>query len=119
MGTDREDQHSQNSTVIDNRNYNAELEGCSYTDLNLSNFDFEAAGQRLGDVVAAMTETSAEAQIDAANGLRGTVGRRPVAEDFEGLFTQEAYIEDVVGSEITRSPIAIDDIATAKVMGSN
>jgi hypothetical protein len=84
-------------------------------DLNLSNFNFEAAGQRLGDVVAAMTESPAEAKIDAANGLRGSGGRRPVAEDFDGLFSPESSSGDTVGSEVSDFPFVFGETGSTNV----
>ncbi|MGO8670096.1 MAG: hypothetical protein ACLQVD_01820 [Capsulimonadaceae bacterium] len=57
---------------------------------------------RLGDLVARRTETAAEAAIDAANGLRGRAGRRPVAADFEDLESPEDVLElEVVDEEHT------------------
>lgn len=55
---------------------------------------------RLADQVAARTETPAEAAIDAANGLRGHGGRRPVPEDFDGLLTAAGDSGDIVGSAV-------------------
>ncbi len=55
----------------------------------------------LADEIAAKTETPREAAIDAANGLRGESGRRPVPEDFEGILTPAGNSGDVVGSDVT------------------
>jgi len=55
----------------------------------------------LGDVVAAVTESPLEAEIDARNGLHHPrVGRRPVQADFDGLLTPEGISGDVVGEGI-------------------
>ena len=53
-----------------------------------------------GDVVAAVTESPLEAEIDARNGLRHHKGRRPVQADFDGLLTPEGISGDVVGDGI-------------------
>lgn len=55
---------------------------------------------RLGDEVAARTETPAEAAIDAANGLRSHGGRRPVPQDFQGLLTPAGDSGDIVGTDV-------------------
>lgn len=44
--------------------------------------------QRLSDVIAALTETKNEADIDLRMGLRGSKGRLPRQEDFYGLLRQ-------------------------------
>lgn len=54
----------------------------------------------LANEIAAITETPEEAAIDAANGLRGSKGRTPRPEDFEGLLTPEGNSGDIVGSDI-------------------
>jgi hypothetical protein len=54
----------------------------------------------LSNAVAAKTETPQEAEIDAANGLRGHGGRRPVPEDFEGILTPEGNSGDIVGTDV-------------------
>jgi len=54
----------------------------------------------LGNHVAAVTETPREKEIDAANGLRGSQGRTPTAEDFDGILTPEGASGDTVGSEV-------------------
>lgn len=56
---------------------------------------------RFSDRVAALTETPYEKAIDAANGLRGTGGRKPMPEDFDGLLTPEGSSGDTVGAEVT------------------
>ncbi len=64
-----------------------------------------AIDHTLANEIAARTETPEEAAIDAANGLRGTKGRTPRPEDFEGLLTPEGNSGDIVGSDIgTGSP---------------
>ncbi len=54
----------------------------------------------LANEIAAKTETPQEAAIDAANGLRGSKGRTPRPEDFDGLLTPEGNSGDIVGSDI-------------------
>lgn len=55
----------------------------------------------LSNHVAAVTETPHEKEIDAANGLRGTKGRAPTAEDFDGLLTPEGDSGDTVGTDVS------------------
>ncbi len=59
-----------------------------------------AIDHSLANEIAAKTETPQEAAIDAANGLRGSKGRTPRPEDFEGLLTPEGNSGDIVGSDI-------------------
>lgn len=59
----------------------------------------------LANEIAARTETPQEAAIDAANGLRGTKGRTPRPEDFDGLLTPEGNSGDIVGSDIGASSV--------------
>ena len=58
---------------------------------------------RQADEVAARTETPREAEIDAANGLRGHGGRAPQPEDFTDVLTPEGNSGDVVGSDVSDS----------------
>lgn len=60
---------------------------------------------RVADAVAATTETPAEAAIDAANGLRGHGGRRPVPEDFDGLLTAAGDSGDIVGTAVDEGSV--------------
>lgn len=69
----------------------------------------ELENARLGDVVAAVTESRLEAEIDARNGLRGRFGRRPVPADFDGLLTPEGNSGDVVGVDILDDPFALGE----------
>lgn len=55
----------------------------------------------LGNHNAALTETPREKEIDAANGLRGSAGRAPTAEDFDGLLTPAGNSHDTVGTDIS------------------
>lgn len=55
----------------------------------------------LGDRNAALTETQAEKEIDAANGLRGSGGRKPTEEDFDGLLTPAGDSHNTVGTGIS------------------
>ena len=55
----------------------------------------------LGNRNAALTETTREKEIDAANGLRGQGGRTPTAEDFDGLLTPEGVSHDTVGTGVS------------------
>lgn len=64
---------------------------------------------RLGDVIAAVTETPQEAEIDARNGLRHRGGRRPVPADFEGLLSPDGNSGDVVGAEVGGDPFALGE----------
>jgi hypothetical protein len=64
-----------------------------------------AGDVRLGDIVAAKTETRAEAEIDAVNGLRRHGGRRPQPEDFADILTPEGNSGDTVGSEIDKDDV--------------
>ena len=57
----------------------------------------------LSNRVAALTETPQEKAIDAANGLRGAGGRKPMPADFDGLLTPAGNSGDTVGSDITDS----------------
>ncbi len=63
----------------------------------------------LGNHVAAVTETPREKEIDAANGLRGTHGRVPTAEDFDGLLTPEGASGDTVGSDVAESTLVFGE----------
>jgi len=55
----------------------------------------------LGNRNAALTETSREKAIDAANGLRGAGGHTPTEKDFAGLLAPEGDSGDTVGSEVS------------------
>ena len=57
----------------------------------------------LGDRNAALTETPYEKKIDAANGLRGSGGRTPTEEDFDGLLTPAGVSHDTVGTDVDDS----------------
>ena len=57
----------------------------------------------LGDRNAALTETPFEKEIDAANGLRGSGGRTPTEEDFDGLLTPAGDSHDTVGTDVADS----------------
>jgi len=63
----------------------------------------------LGDVVAAITESPAEAEIDARNGLRHRFGRRPVQADFDDLLTPEGVSADVGGVVCSYDPWALGE----------
>jgi len=70
----------------------------------------EEGDATFGDVVAAVTESPLEAEIDARNGLRHSrMGRRPVAADFDGLLTPEGISGDVVGEGISDSPWSLGE----------
>lgn len=73
------------------------------------------ADKNFGISVAAQTETLAEAEIDARNGLRGVAGRRPVPEDFEDILTPAGDSGDIVGSAISDSPFAIGETASVRI----
>ncbi|BDI32251.1 hypothetical protein CCAX7_43020 [Capsulimonas corticalis] len=77
--------------------------------------ELDPADKQFGSAVAAQTETLAEAEIDARNGLRGAPGRRPVPEDFEDLLTPEGNSGDIVGSDIADSPFAIGETASIHI----
>jgi hypothetical protein len=70
----------------------------------------EEGDASFGDVVAAVTESPLEAEIDKRNGLHHhRVGRRPVQSDFDGLLTPEGISGDVVGSDISDEPFALGE----------
>ena len=66
----------------------------------------------LGNRVAALTETPHEKEIDAANGLRGSGGRTPTAEDFDGLLTPEGASGDTVGSDVSERTLVFGSDGT-------
>ena len=59
----------------------------------------------LGNRNAALTETPREKEIDAANGLRGSGGRTPTDEDFDGLLTPAGVSHDTVGTDVSDSTL--------------
>ncbi len=63
----------------------------------------------LGNHNAALTETPAEKEIDAANGLRGSGGRTPTEKDFDGLLTPAGDSHDTVGSGISNDTLVFGD----------
>ncbi len=63
----------------------------------------------LSNHVAAVTETPYEKAIDAANGLRGTQGRVPTAEDFDGLLTPAGSSGDTVGTDVSDSTLVFGE----------
>ena len=63
----------------------------------------------LGDVIAAVTESPTEAEIDARNGLSHRGGRRPIPADFDGLLTPDGNSGDVVGTAIADDPFALGE----------
>lgn len=76
---------------------------------------------RLGDEVAARTETPREAAIDAANGLRSHGGRVPVPADFEGLLTPAGNSGNIVGSDVDEERVFTlgEDGATVSPPGTS
>lgn len=81
----------------------------SLTTLTATSGSDAKPGVSLGDVVAEMTESAAEAEIDAANGLRHKGGRQPVQEDFDGLLTQDGCSGDIVGRDISDDPYSFGE----------
>ena len=70
----------------------------------------EEGDESFGDVVAAVTESPLEAEIDARNGLHHhRIGRRPVQADFDGLLTPEGISGDVVGEGISDDPWSLGE----------
>ena len=63
----------------------------------------------LGNRNAALTETPLEKEIDAANGLRGSGGRTPTEEDFDGLLTPAGDSHDTVGTGISDRTLVFGD----------
>lgn len=73
------------------------------------------ADHRQADVIAAATETPAEAEIDARMGLRGAKGRVPRPEDFNDVLSPEGNSGDVVGSDISDSPFVYGEDGSTRV----
>jgi hypothetical protein len=89
---------------VDNVAYNAETQsGIGLTEL------IEEEEIPLGDVVAAVTESPLEAEIDARNGLRHKGGRRPLQADFEDILTPAGDSGDVVGADVADAPFALGE----------
>ena len=88
--------------------------GESY-DKHKATAEIDPAEKLFGVAVAAQTETLAEAEIDARNGLRGVAGRRPVPEDFEDILTSAGNSGDIVGSDISDSPFAIGETSSIHI----
>ncbi len=67
------------------------------------------------NTVAALTETPHEAEVDARNGLRGTKGRTPQPEDFDGLLTPAGDSGDIAGSAVSDSVFMLGEDGTTRV----
>jgi hypothetical protein len=69
----------------------------------------------LADQVAAVTETPAEAEIDARMGLRGAKGHVPQPQDFAGILSPEGNSGDIAGADVTDSPFVFGEDGTTRI----